>query len=178
MARLQRPQFQRRQPKRAFDWIGGETTVTDIQVIAGGSAAIVSSFDTRLTASEPKAPFTIVRARGLFRVGSDNLTAVEFPFGALGICVVNGEAFDAGVASVITPYTESFDDRWLYHTYWAARTQAGTLSQAYWGFETVIDNKAMRKVDTGDVIVIVIENKSATDPAQFFMNLRIGVKLH
>jgi len=106
------------------------------------------------------------------------VASTEFPFGAFGVCVINGEAFDAGAASIIAPWTESFDDRWMYHTYWGARVQVGANNAQMWGFETVIDNKAMRKVDAGDVIVAMIENASATDPAQFMVNFRMGVKLH
>ena len=99
--------------------------------------------------------------------------------GAIGIAVVNGEAFDAGVASIPTPWSESFDDRWLYHQYFDCMIMVDTVAD--WGVPNfaniTIDSKAMRKVDTGDVIVAVVENPT-TSPFNFWMNFRIGVKLH
>ena len=95
------------------------------------------------------------------------------------MAIVNGEAFDAGVASIPTPWAESFDDRWFYHTYWfAPLIENPTTSEFHViPFNHVIDGKAMRKMNVGDVMVAVFEN-AATVGVQFQLNFRVGVKLH
>ena len=102
----------------------------------------------------------------------------QYTIGAYGICVVNGEAFDAGVASIISPWTESFDDRWFYHTYWTCMSTvvASTNSIVTGLHSIVIDSQAMRKVENGDVVVAVFENASS-DTSLFLDNFRMLVKL-
>ena len=165
--------------RRMFTWIGGTITAFDTSALAAGASTLIASIDTRLDGA-PQAPYTVVRVRGMLQVFSDQVLAVEAPHGAYGIAVVNGEAFDAGVASIPTPFTESFDDRWLYHTYWNAvfidGVTAGEIDSQM--ANIIIDGKAMRKVDIGDVIVFVIENGSSVAGATFLDNVRTGVKLH
>ena len=102
------------------------------------------------------------------------------PIGAFGICIVNGEAFDAGVASIPTPWTESFDDRWFFHQYWIADfilQGSGTEKAPQQDFfNRQIDGKAMRKVEDGDVMVSVMENGSSVG-ARAFVNFRTLIKL-
>ena len=175
--RFQSPRPQIRGPQRTTDWIGGiQSGLATYTAIASDTAFIAFSIDTRIV-STPASPYTVMRHRGMFRVITDQLTGAEDCFGAIGICVVNGEAFDAGVASVITPWTEAFDDRWMFHSYWTCNfmlTAAGIVSHPG---DVVIDSKAMRKVETGDVLIAVIENGSGVG-AKFFWNLRTLVKLH
>ena len=159
--------------KRAFSWFGGISNTFGANTLAAGASNLFTSIDTRTVAFT--APWIIARVRGLLTVSSDQVAADEFVHGAFGIAVVNGEAFDAGVGSIPTPFSESFDDRWLYHTYWAAPSKAG-FSQDW--SNTIVDGKAMRKVEFGDVVVFVIENGHPTHGAQFVMNFRIGIKLH
>ncbi len=170
-----RGRFQNQGQRRVSDWIGGnQVTLTDEVNLAGGTSVIALAFDTRAVAT-PSAPFTIVRVRGEFNIFSNVVAVTKFATGAVGIAIVNGEAFDAGVGSLITPWSESFDDRWLYHSYWS-------INQAFVATETtqqnnakvVIDSKSKRKVETGDVIVTVIENASS-DSITFFINQRILV---
>ena len=177
MARSQRFSPIRRSTKRKFNWFGGTTPAPNLTNVAGQTSIIVSNLDTRLP-TVPSAPFTIVRIRGVIVVQSDQQVLSEFPGGAYGIAVVNGEAFDAGVASIPTPWTESFDDRWLYHTYWFSPiVENPTTSDYQQSFQTlIIDGKAMRKVDVGDVVVAVFENAS-TFGVSLQSNFRVGAKL-
>ena len=181
MARLPRSRFPHQaRSKRTFDWIGGLSVVPGTTSnIAPATSVIHSAFDTRIVGQSPGSPFTIIRVRGLIVAGSDQDAADELVLGAAGICIVNGEAFDAGVASIITPWSESFDDRWLWHQYIYAPIKfvSSTGLQQFW-FNQVIDSKAMRKVETGDVIVTMIENANTTDSMRVFINKRTGVKLH
>ena len=164
-------------PRRATDWIGGINVAANTTAIAAGVSQIVASFDSRTNASVSW-PCTVVRARGYLTVSAGASNASLNAQGAFGMCIVNGEAFDAGAAAIISPWTEAFDDRWFYHTYWSwdlLRTAAG--ENIYSGFQHVIDSKAMRKFENGDVIVWMIENASA-DPAEFQVNIRTLLKVH
>jgi len=165
--------------RRLTDWIGGVSAVpTEEVALAGQTAVILSSFDTRINGQAPLAPFTIVRTRGLLTVMPTVTSSSVQVMGAYGICVVNGEAFDAGIASIISPWTESFDDRWLYHTYfnvsWVFTTDQGSADGHY---NSVIDSKAMRKMELGDVLVAIAENASANG-CSIQNNFRTLVKLH
>ncbi len=181
MARFQRRSFrsQSQSQRRKTDWIGGvQTGVTSRQSIGAATSAIIASLDTRV-AGPPFAPFTILRLRGQFRINTDQKSAQEAPFGAIGAMVVNGEAFDAGIASIPTPWTESFDDRWYWHQYWSTQFDVTSSTGMYSNADVHdIDNKAMRKVEVGDVIVWVIQNQNSTQAAAFQFNVRTLVKLH
>ena len=147
------------------------------------TSQIVLSLDTRLAVNASLGnDFTIARIRGFFQLWPTALTIDQALFGAIGICVVNGEAFDAGAASIISPWTESFDDRWMYHSYYGARfllDEQGTddtISSSQ-DVNMVIDSKAMRKVSHGDVLVAMIESANSAATATFIMNFRTGIKL-
>jgi len=180
MARFTRPTTPfRRGPRRQFDWIGGTSGAFAFTAVPAATTVLLSSFDTRAAGSIPVAPFTITRVRGRLLMKTDSSVAAEQPGGAFGICVVNGEAFDAGVASIIAPWTESFDDRWFYHQYWFSPSFLDAAGGFFpYFFDVSIDGKAMRKVDFGDVIVFMVENAHATHGAQIMSNSRVGVKLH
>ena len=168
------PQSQR----RLTDWIGGSTQVaTDESNLLGTTAVITLAFDTRVASQTPQAPFTIVRLRGTHHFFFNNLASSLFVTGAIGIAVVSGEAFDAGVGSLITPWSESQDDRWLYHEYFSIAqpfiSAAGSVGPSS---AKQIDSKAMRKVNFGDVVCTIIENASS-DTMSYFVNHRMLVKL-
>jgi len=164
-------------PRRMTDWIGGVTTNDIFTTLAGSGISIHASFDTRLVAT-PDAPFTVVRIRGLFMAQSDQIAVDEEFFGAIGICKVNGEAFDAGAASVPDPFDESFDDRWLYQRYFAGNIlQSGGAATTQTVANFAVDSKAMRKFEHGDVLIFVIRNRGTTG-IQFFWNQRVLVKVH
>ena len=178
MARFQRFPSRPQSTRRKTTWVGGIQTAFTSSGILASASAIISAIDTRLGAV-PEAPFTVIRIRGVLMIFSDQVVANEEAHGAYGVAVVNGEAFDIGVTAVPTPFTESFDDRWLYHTYWSAPSKrtAGEGMPTFWD-NIVIDSKAMRKVNIGDVIVTVIENGSSVHGARFTTNKRTLVKLH
>ena len=177
MARLRRQTF-RSGPRRKTQWIGGDVSATTALSIGAATSTVNLTFDTRVVGVPD--PFTIIRLRGEFMIYSDQSAQDEDPFGAIGAMIVNGEAFDAGVASIPTPYTESFDNGWFYHQYWSAPVAAtpasGIMTMNHARY--IIDSKGMRKVVNGDVFVLVIENKSAAHAAALTVNLRMLIKLH
>ena len=164
--------------RRKTDWIGGTVGNLAEAVLTSGTSFIISSFDTRVGGGFPEPPFTIIRQRGFLSVANVAGTARVVPVGAYGTCVINGEAFDAGVGSIPTPWDESFDERWLYHTYFGTVAQGILVTdQVLASVYLTIDGKGMRKVESGDVIVNVIEN-GGVDELLFMSNQRMLVKLH
>ena len=177
MARFQRRPFrQQRSPQRKTAWIQGPDSV-QVSTLAGNTCVLFASFDTRAS-NLIDSPFTIVRTRGLFSVIDVAVDTAFFPFGAFGAVVVGGEAFDAGVASLPCPYSEAFFDRWLVHQYWSTANIISTGVSHGRLERFTIDSRAMRKVETGDVICFLVENGSNTEAITFQLDFRQLVKLH
>jgi len=171
--------FTTRSQRRLTDWIGGVSASFNESQLNAGVAAIISSFDTRIAGNE--GPFTITRTLGYLGVAPSATTAEQFAHGAFGIQVISGEAFDAGIAAMPTPFSESGDERWHVFFYWsmmyAFNVGAGGTSHSR-NPQMNFDSKAQRRVDTGDVIVAVIENGASTDAVDFLSNNRLLVKVH
>jgi len=99
-------------------------------------------------------------------------------FGAIGITVVSGEAFDAGIGSIPSPITEG-DADWMYYqdfcTFHRITASPGNVITA--PYSTQIDVKAMRKIKTTDVIVWVIETGAGSATGRAYWNMRTLLKL-
>ena len=130
-----------------------------------------------MTAAElAKRPFTITRTVGLLSVQSDQNAAPEFPFGALGGLVVSEKAIATGFTAVPDPVTESDSDLWfLYQSFSAEGSASTNVGRPLMQFP--LDSRAQRKVQDGEEFAFVIANASAADGLNFFLNLRILVKL-
>ena len=168
-------------PKRKISWIGGVNVIpTNEANLAGQTAVLHSSLDTRLAANSKAVGFTIVRTLGTFGVTVQASSTRTNVIGAFGICIVNGEAFDAGVASLPTPWTESPDNRWYVHQYFNFTSIPGTGNVSNVGSavgeQIMIDSKGMRKLNEGDVFCLMVENASL-DSMAFYFNVRTAVKL-
>jgi len=162
----------RQGPRRLTEW-GGSADVTTSTVLAAATAVLDQSFSQAILSEI--VPATIVRVRGELWVASDQASASEEPFGALGFAVVQQPANAAGVGSIPTPIAEELDDVWFvyqaFQTYFA--TGQGVVWQRY-SFES----KAMRKLEDGDAIVIVLENAHATMGLEYILKFRTLFKLH
>ncbi len=99
-------------------------------------------------------------------VESDQITALEAPFGAFGLAVVSKAAVAAGSGALPIPYTEQDFDAWFVHQFWATNwrfnTSGASPSNVY-----EFDSKAMRKVEDGDDIVSMFENGNAAQGVQY-----------
>ena len=86
--------------------------------------------------------------------------------GAVGICVVSENAFNAGIASVPTPVTDVAWDGWLWHHFFSLRAVTATIGDGVNGpavvWKIIIDSKAMRKTNITDVEIAVIETTETT----------------
>ena len=152
MARAVARQFVRG-PRRATAW----DAFTPFHATVGSGAAVLIETQT------PAVALTVVRLRGELLVMMDTSTgaAGEFAIVGLGIAVVNAATATAGVASLPTPVTDAEWGGWLWHAFVPMGFEpaaAGATGDLESRSRVVIDNKAMRKLSTDDVMVLVAEN--------------------
>ena len=146
-----------RSAKRHTDW--SASAVQTALTVIPASSVVLSQVFTPVGAGE-----TLVRTRGLFAWGSDQLSASENQLGAIGIGVVSAQAASVGVTAVPHPDTDSAWGGWLFHSYYASSfffsTAASYIANAL--FSMPVDSKAMRKVGEEERLVVVIANSSTT----------------
>ena len=143
-----------------------ETTITE------ATAALVATFTTAELALRP---FTIVRTHLELWLRSDQAAAIERQHCGIGLAVVSDQAIAVGVTAVPTPVTEAASNLWFLHQFMSAaesnltdRTRNGT-------FRTV-DSKAMRKVEVGQDLAVVVEGGVIGSGMVVGMALRMLIK--
>ena len=116
---------------------------------------------------------TIRRMRGTFvTVGTSGF----YYHGAVGAFIANDTAIVAGVGSLLDPVTDVGDDAWLwYHSFHGGPSTAGEPGSAGQGGGQVveIDSKAMRRLDNGYTLAIVVANSSATQTFSIALLVRV-----
>ena len=127
--------------------------------------------------------FTIARLRGFL---SANLLTVSsagdgYDF-AVGVGLINSDAFAVGVTTILDPIGDADWDGWLYHRFFNIHAVTATIADgvnaAAAAIQFEVDSKAMRKLTDTDVIfaaVQAVENGAAT--AEVFFNSRLLMKL-
>ena len=152
--------------------------VTALTAIAANTILLTGTANAALLALRP---FTVVRTRGILWVGSDSTAATRQPFGALGFAVVSDTAAALGVTAVPAPIADEASGLWFVYQYWLANrtfvTAAGIQGSEDWG-RYEFDSKAMRKIDNGSDIAVVIQNRAAVGGLHFILKYRLLVKLH
>ena len=151
----QRVYTQRR--RTGTDW--GRLVSVAYVVVAAGTKVLVAT----VSLSNPGIGETVRRTRGRLSIESDQAAAFEDQVGAFGMIVVNDLAIAAGVASIPGPVTDQNDDGWFV---WVPFGQSSQLNAADVGFssrEYEFDSKAMRRVEEGFTVAVVVENASPTD---------------
>ena len=166
--------------RRETDWGLGPGS-TDATPLAGSGSALLG---TGISAAGDK--LTVVRIRGELLMYLDLITAATDGFvGAFGIGKASLAAFTAGAASVPTPLTEEQWDGWMYHQYFAlagpiigttANNAIGNITGLSGAIRTVIDVKAMRKLDASDVIYAAVEvvEKGTANMEVYFNSRALG----
>ena len=133
--------------------------------VAATNKAILGS----VVLSNPGIGETIRRTRGLVSIRSDQASAFEEITGAFGMMVVNDVALALGVTGIPGPVTEANDDGWFV---WLPFSElmvgnAGAspasifASRASMNYE--FDSKAMRRVEEGFSVVMMIENEDSAN---------------
>ncbi len=123
------------------------------------SATGKTIWSTSLTIGEI---LTIVRIRGFVHVLQTVSSAANSGmFGAMGIALVNSDAFAAGSGSIPGPFTDLNWDNWMWHSFWDVRTATNVLGDGVNATSITqrieIDSKSMRKWDPAETLVGMFE---------------------
>ncbi len=164
----------RQGPRRETQWIAGTFTNNTLAV---NSVTLLTSLNAAALALRP---FTIVRTRGIFQFASDQETVSENYGISYGEIIVSEQASAAGVGSVPTPETESGSDWHVFEQGLGRLAVSSAIGIWETGFQKEIDSKAMRKVDLGEDLIVVVE-VPASGPSEgvlFRSFVRTLIKLH
>ncbi len=163
----------RSQMVRETLWISIATSFTGL---AAGGATLFSGFTATQLALRP---FTIVRTRGMLQVMSDQFGASETYGASFGICVVSDQAAAIGVTAVPTPVTDRASDLWfVYETILGRLIFASSTGLHEFGHLRSWDSKAMRKVEEGQDVAIVVEAETTSQGVDIHKSGRMLIKLH
>ncbi len=125
-----------------------ETTIS-----SGSFVALIFSLNAAALALRP---FTIVRTHVHLWLRSDQSAAVEVQTNAFGMAVVSDQAVAVGVSAVPTPNVEAASNLWFIHR-WISGDESDVATQTRGGQFMQIDSKAMRKVEVGMDVAVVVE---------------------
>jgi len=159
-------------PRRMTQWAGSVDQVNATTLAAG--AAVLDQSLSQATLGQ-LVPATVVRTRGSIWIASDQVSANEEAWGALGFAVVTEQARVAGVGSIPTPISEEANEQWFV---WQPFLGYFATGQGATWHRHDFDSKAQRKVQEGDAIVVAIENASAAFGLQYVIKFRMLLKLH
>jgi len=93
--------------------------------------------------------------------------------GAVGAYVAGINAVAAGVGSLIDPVTDVDDDAWVWYQSFAGFGAGDGQAGALGGQMFPIDNKAMRRVETGYTLVFVAANANAVVGLNVALSFRV-----
>jgi len=105
---------------------------------------------------------TIARIRGSLQAYLTAASAAGSGFHcAIGICIVNEDAFSVGSSAVPDPIADALWDGWMYHRFFDLHAQTTTLADGVnavsAGIQFEVDTKAMRKMRDEDVLTAKVE---------------------
>ena len=161
-----------RRARRATQWIAS-TVETGATTLGANTAVLDQTF-----AFGEKA--TVIRVRGELYVKSDQLAGTENALGAVGMAVVTNQAAAIGITAVPTPITDQASDNWFLWQPIIGPLEFGDATGFSFNPYTryIFESKAMRKVDDGDTVAVVLENSSTVHGLRFILMFRMLVKLH
>ena len=162
----------RRSPGRLTEWFSQDFQTGVLQLTAN-----TFQLTTSLTAAAlAKRPFTITRTIGSLYVRSDQVAAIEDPFGALGMMVVSEKAVATGATAVPDPVTQAGSDEWfVYQTFYVGGNSTANAGRDWAVYH--FDSRAQRKVQDGENIVVVLANANTAHSVTFIQNFRMLIKL-
>ena len=136
---------------RLTTW-GGITPVAST-LAANTSTILVSSLSAGALALRP---FTLIRTHLEVQLVSDQAAAVETQGVSIGMAVVSDQAVAVGISAVPTPTIEADSNLWFLHQVLFA-DESNLTDRTKNGNYVSIDSKAMRKVEIGQDVIIVVE---------------------
>ena len=148
-----------RAPKRSMFWEGAHIDFT----LATGLMSMTTVVAEATLENVPQP--TLIRVRGQFQIERTAQGATPASCNiAMGLLKVTAKAFAAGAASVSAAGTDIGSD-WLWHKIvpFFGRASVGAESgEGATEHRLEIDNKAMRKFDNNELLVLVVENVALT----------------
>ena len=163
--------------RRKVEWLASADTIAITQIGPSVQLLVQSYSEAQLDAGGEN-PSTVVRVRGDLWIRSDQVVAVEEPFGALAMAVVTEQARAIGATAVPMPIADEPSSAFFMMQYWQAGAYATTAGVDSPWSRYSFDSKAQRKITNGDAIVVVMENAHTTHQASFILKFRILLKLH
>ena len=154
-----------RAPRRGMFWEGSASVGTPTT-----GTSLVSTVVTEATLENVPNP-TLIRIRGsalmyLTAVGASGAQTIV----SMGIIIQSAAAVAAGVGSMPSPFTDIGSD-WVWHQQvpLALRGTLGSDNEALGGHvaRIEVDNKAMRKIEPNQALVLIVENVALTSTATF-----------
>jgi len=170
--RVRRTPFVAVGTKRISTWFQFQPLI--ITQASPGTATMIFSLNSAALALRP---FTVVRTLFTYHVLSDQVASGEFQIGAIGMAVVSDQAVAIGVTAVPTPITDMASDLWFAYSQFNQNGSGLNAGQVGYGYE--LHSKAMRKVDVGEDIIVVVESSgSASAGYSLITGGRLLVKTH
>ncbi len=148
----------------ATDW--ARIVATGYTTVPAATKILLVSF----ALSNPGISETVRRTRGMISVRSD-AAVLESQLGALGFVRVNDLAIAAGAASIPGPVTDASDDGWFVWEPFGQHLNGGggmPVSVQY-----PFDSRAMRTVDEGFGLAVMIENAHPTEGLEVALSLSL-----
>ena len=165
----------RRGPKRLVSWVG---SANQGYVACGAGAKIIhQSFPLDASVFAPDA--TIVRTRGMYSIRPQVYTAQVDIIGAFGMGIVSDESFAIGASAMPGPWSNPEWEGWFVWESFAFRYEesSGSLDNTFpASFQMPFDSKAMRKMGSGQTMVVIVQSQSAANTSS--INFRQLYKSH
>ena len=105
------------------------------------------------------------------------MSVVEEQMIGFGIAVVSEQASIAGILSIPTPVLDSPSSLWFVHKFMFSHQNGGAQIQQP-AVVASIDSKAMRKVELGSDVVVVVEGASIGQGMTVVIGGRMLIKVH
>ncbi len=142
--------------------------------VAVSSKVLVGTF----ALSNPGIGETIRRTLGNISVVSDQGAADESQSGAWGLIVVSDLAGAAGAAAIPGPFTDMTDDGWFVWGGWSQFVKLGSTVSNPHIYQHQYDSRAMRRMEEGFLIALMVENASASHVFNFAVTLSLYATRH
>ncbi len=130
---------------------------------------------TTFVLDNPGISETVRRTRGRFFFASDQASLIEEISGAWGVVVVTDAAAAVGITAIPGAVTDASDDNWFVWEPFGQHLGNGIGGGTGGTNEGMVDydSKAMRKLEDGFQLAVVVENASASIGLRFGLGMSI-----
>jgi len=157
-------------PRRLTTWLQFQPIAITLATNATATLAF-----TLNAAALALRPFTVVRTHFQFMLGSDQAANIEQQSVGVGMAIVSDQASAIGITAVPTPIIDMASPLFFAHTLIFADESSVTDRTRPATFQK-LDSKAMRKVEVGEDLVIMVEGGGIDSGMVIRMAGRILIK--